>query len=131
MENPNPILQNQEREICLKAQTQWIPHPIHTGPPHPPLFSPSAATEKKKRGKASTSTTLAPQYFPAAHPYKVAKEKQKQTLLPATINQSFSCSRATLSEHSRERASKILRDLGRECLMQSDLEVYQQKDQSM
>ncbi|KAJ6878994.1 hypothetical protein NC652_032516 [Populus alba x Populus x berolinensis] len=97
MENPNPILQNQEREIC---------------------------------------------YFPAAHPYKVAREKQKQTLLPATINQSFSCSRATLSEHSRERASKILRDLEREsvcfrdrgflrCLMQSDLEVYQQKDQSM
>ncbi|KAJ6971917.1 hypothetical protein NC653_032458 [Populus alba x Populus x berolinensis] len=92
MENPNPILQNQEREICQLKR-------------------------KKKGGKASTSTTLAPQYFPAAHPYKVAREKQKQTLLPATINQSFSCSRATLSEHSRERASKILRDLERESML--------------
>jgi len=125
LKNPNPILQNKNRsrvrerrsvptsfeKKCSLKQKHSGSHTKHSlVPTTSPLLSPSTIKEKKKRErekkkektKANTRTVLL-----CSNTYKAAKQKQKQILLPATINESFCCScccgsRANLQQHSRE-----------------------------
>jgi hypothetical protein len=83
--------------------THWSPQPLLSSLPQQ-LRKKKKGREKRKGKKEKQTPGL---YCSAAHSYKAAKEKQKQILLPATINESFCCScccssRANLQQHSRE-----------------------------
>lgn len=125
LKNPNPILQNENRsrvrerrsvptsfeKKCSLKQKHSGSHTKHSlVPTTSPLLSPSTikkkkkGREKRKRKKQKQTLEL---YYSAANTFKAAKQKQKQILLPATVNESFCCScccgsRANLQQHSRE-----------------------------